>query len=367
MVFNETLNNIENYVAGKTVETICSELGVDIKDVAMLSSNENQLGPSKLVTDTIKDSLQFIHLYPDDFAYSLKVSLASRYCVDIDNIIIGAGSDQIIEFCLHIKSIKNAKALMCGITFSMYEIYSKMFGLEIIKTKSNFHDLDEFYEEYTKHSPQIIFLCVPNNPIGECLNGNDIMNFLYKIDSNCLVVIDGAYQEYASYIDEKKAINPSELVDKFSNVIYLGTFSKVYALASMRIGYGIASKKIIEALMKVRPPFNVSSLALVAAKEALNDKEHLDNSLRMNKEQMKRYVEFAKINNIDYVESYGNFITYFLKDSIKSYEICEYLLKRGVIIRDLKSYGINAIRITIGTDSQNSRFFNIFNEFLAEL
>lgn len=367
MTFNRPLDEIHNYEVGKPIELVVREFGIEPSSIIKLASNENPLGPSQLALNAVKESISNLNLYPDDSAYDLKLALSQHYQISANNLILGSGSDQIIEFCMHVKSYPNSKALMAKTTFAMYEIYAKTFGVETIRTSSDFHNLDEFYSEYQRHKPSMIFLCTPNNPLGECLNKEDVFRFLDRIDSDTLVVIDGAYQEYALYFDDKKGINPKELIEKYSNVIYLGTFSKVYALAGLRIGYGIARDEIINALNKVRPPFNINSLALVAAKESLQDKIYLDKSLQLVKEQMPLYCEFAKSHNIKYLPSFANFITFILDDMADSSKVCKYLLEQGIIIRDLKSYNLNAIRITIGTKSQNERFFEVFSRFLEQL
>jgi histidinol-phosphate aminotransferase len=146
----------------------------------------------------------------------------------------------------------------------MYEIYAKQTGATILKTPSDEHNLDEFREVYKKEGADIIFLCLPNNPLGECLDANDVYDFLDEVDVDTLVVLDGAYQEYAKYKDGKKAIDVADVVSKYSNVIYLGTFSKAYALGGMRVGYGVSNEDIIQSLHKLRPPFNITTLSPLA-------------------------------------------------------------------------------------------------------
>ena len=175
-----------------------------------------------------------------------------------------------------------------------------------------------------------------------------------------MVVVDGAYQEYAKYKDEQMLIKPNDLVRNFSNTIYLGTFSKAYGLGGMRVGYGIASSEIITNLHKLRPPFNITSLSLKASVEALKDKKFVSDSIKNNFEQMKRYEEFCEEYGFKYIDSWTNFLTIYLDKN--STEIFNELLKKGVIIRDLATYGLNAIRVTIGTEKQNDRFFKKFRE-----
>lgn len=365
MTFNPTLDAIQTYEAGKPIELVVREFGIDPKDIIKLASNENPLGASPKAIESIAKNAANAHLYPDDSMFALKQGLSEHYQVSPKEIIIGAGSDQIIEFCIHAKAHKDSKVLMAKTTFAMYEIYSKMAGATIIKAQSQFHNLQEFLEIYKAQKPSIIFLCVPNNPLGECLGKDEVFGFLKEIDSDTLVILDGAYQEYARAKDSTKAINPKELIASFPNAIYLGTFSKAYGLGGMRVGYGIAKEEIIQALLKVRPPFNITTPSLAAAIEALKDQEHIKQTLQNNLEQMKLYEDYANQKGISYIPSYGNFITYLFESPLDSSTIADYLLKRGMIIRNLASYGLNAIRITIGTKSQNQRFFALFDEFLG--
>jgi histidinol-phosphate aminotransferase len=256
---------------------------------------------------------------------------------------------------------------MAKTTFAMYEIYGKQTGSTIIKTESDTHNLEQFSKLYKEHGADIIFLCLPNNPLGECLDKDDVYEFLETIDSETLVVIDGAYQEYASFKDEKKRIVPKNLIETFPNCIYLGTFSKAYALGGMRVGYGIAQPDIIQTLYKLRAPFNITTLTLAAAIEALKDEEFVNDCIAKNFEEMQRYEEYAKAKGFEYIDSYTNFITLKFGDKYISKQVAQELLQKGVIVRDLTGYGVNAIRITIGTQEQNSKVFAQLDEVLEKL
>jgi histidinol-phosphate aminotransferase len=252
---------------------------------------------------------------------------------------------------------------MNSVTFAMYEIYAKHVGAEILRTSKQEHDLDEFYKIYKKEKPQIIFLCTPNNPTGDAIDSKKLFTFLKEIDENTLVVIDGAYMEYAMAKDSSKSIKPKDLL-KYKNVIYLGTFSKAYGLGGMRVGYGISDSKIIKELYKLRPPFNITTLSLEAATIAISDEEFVKKSIKDNFKQMKRYEDFASKHNIDIIESYTNFVTLCLNVNQNSSQIATSLLKQGMIVRDLSAYGMNAIRVTVGTSNQNTCFFELVQKFL---
>ncbi len=364
MNFNKQMQGIKTYEAGKPIELVVREFGIEPKDIVKLASNENPYGCSPKVQESVSKIISKMALYPDDSMMNLKSGLSKRFEVGDENIIIGSGSDQVIEFLIHAKASSNSKILMNSITFAMYEIYAKHVAAEDIRTTTQEHDLDEFYELYKSEKPSIIFLCTPNNPTGDAIDATALFEFIKKIDSDTLVVVDGAYMEYALAKDIKKEVKPKELIKEFDNVIYLGTFSKAYGLGGMRVGYGVAGAKIIKELYKLRPPFNITTLSLEAATVALMDEEFVNKSIVDSFSEMKRYEEFAKQQKIDIIDSYTNFVTLCLNSSQNSTQVADLLLQRGMIVRDLSSYGMNAIRVTVGTAEQNSRFFALASEIL---
>ena len=363
MTFNSVLDDVQIYEAGKPIELVVREYGVDPKDIIKLASNENAYGTSPKVVSKLEEVSKNAFVYPDDSMYELKEALADKFQVNEHNIIVGAGSDQVIEFCVHAKCNASSKILMSGTTFAMYEIYGRQTGAKIIKTKDDEHNLYQFSLLYEEEGADIIFLCLPNNPLGECLDSQDVYKFLDTVDKNTLVVLDGAYQEFASYKDSAKSINPADVISKYPNVIYLGTFSKAYALGGMRVGYGISNTDIINTLYKLRPPFNITTPTLAAAIEALKDEEFVEECIVKNFEQMTRYEEYANSKGFEYIPSYTNFITMYLGE-YNSKQIAQKLLEKGVIVRDMTGYGFNAVRITIGTQEQNTRVFTILDEVL---
>lgn len=366
MKFNEVLKSLSTYEAGKPIELVVREYGIDPKEVVKLASNENPYGTSQKVVAKIESLAKNMYLYPDDSMFELKEALANKFKLESKNVIIGSGSDQILEFCIHAKCKDKSNVLMAKTTFAMYEIYAKQVGANIIKTESSQHNLKEFSDLYKKHGADVIFLCIPNNPLGECLDKDEVYDFLKTIDENTLVVVDGAYQEYASFKDEKKRICPKDLIEKFPNTVYLGTFSKAYALGGMRVGYGLAKEDIISNFYKIRAPFNITTLSLAAAIEALKDEEFVKDCIEKNFIEMKRYEKYCQDNGFEYIPSYTNFITILLKNFI-SKTVAQKLLEKGMIVRDLTGYGLNAIRVTIGTNEQNTKLFKLLDEVLEEL
>ncbi|MBT8348224.1 MAG: aminotransferase class I/II-fold pyridoxal phosphate-dependent enzyme, partial [Sulfurovum sp.] len=214
------------------------------------------------------------------------------------------------------------------------------------------------------HKPKIIYLCTPNNPTGDATSKEEVLKIIDAVGKNTVIIVDGAYMEYAAAKDAKYAITPNDLIG-YENVIYLGTFSKAHGLGGMRVGYGIAQSEFIKELYKMRPPFNITTLSLLVAIEACKDNCFVEESIALHQEQIKRYESFAEEQGFKYIESYTNFITYLFDENMDSTKIADTLLKRGVIIRNLASYGMNAIRITIGTEKQNDVFFKHFLEVIA--
>ena len=361
MQFNGVLDNLKTYEAGKPIELVVREYGIEPKDVIKLASNENPRGCSTKVIEAVRNEASKMNLYPDDSMYELKEALSQKYQVEDKNIIIGSGSDQVIEFAIHAKANVNTKVLMAGITFAMYEIYTLQTGAKVLKTTSSQHNLKEMLDIYKANKDiSIVVLCLPNNPLGECLDTKDVYAFLDQISLETLVIIDGAYQEYGSFKDPAKKISPSDIITKYPNTIYTGTFSKAYGLGGMRCGYGIAQPEVIQSLSKLRAPFNITTLTLKAAIVALSDEAFVEASVRENFKEMKAYEQFAKDFGFKTIESYTNFIVLEFDETKNSSHIAQKLMEKGIIVRNLGAYGMNAIRVTIGTPEQNVRFFELF-------
>lgn len=364
MKFNKVLDNIKVYEAGKPIELVVREFGIAPEDVVKLASNENPIGTSPAVSKAIVNNANKAHLYPDDSMFELKDKLSDKFSVEANNIIIGAGSDQVLEFISRALLDEESKVLMSAVTFAMYEIYANQMGAKVVRTPSFEHKYEEFIELYNEHKPKIVYICTPNNPTGDATSKDEVMKIIESIGDDTLVVVDGAYMEYAAAKDSKYLITPNDILE-YSNVIYLGTFSKAYGLGGMRVGYGIANVDLISQLYKMRPPFNISTISLASAIEASKDDKFVEESIKLHQEEIIRYEEFAKENGFKYIDSYTNFITYIFDDNMDSTYIADELLKRGVIIRNLASYGMNAIRVTIGTSRQNDVFFKNFVEVIS--
>ncbi len=358
MQFNHTLEKIKTYEAGKPIELVVRDFGIAPEAVVKLASNENPRGTSPAVQKAIVAHADKAHLYPDDSMYELKAALSRRFGVPEESLIIGAGSDQVLEFVSRAKLNASSTVLMSRITFAMYEIYARQQGATIVRTPSYRHRSEEFIPLMQTHAPGVVYLCTPNNPTGDAIPREEVLRIIEAADPQTLVVLDGAYMEYAAAKDPAYRIDPAEIL-RYPNVIYLGTFSKAYGLGGMRVGYGIAQPSIITTLYKLRPPFNISTLSLAAAVAASADTEFVADSIALHQQELERYVNFAAQRGIETIESYTNFITYLLEPPHDSDAIADALLRQGVIVRNLASYGLNALRITVGTPAQNDRLFEV--------
>ncbi|WP_061215730.1 histidinol-phosphate transaminase [Leptospira santarosai] len=354
--FQPVLESLKSYEAGKPIELIVREFGIDPNQIIKLGSNENPFGCAEPVAEAVRKAASKMSYYPDDSYLELKTALASKFDLSPDRIIPGNGSDQVLDFACRCVLGPGDPILINRITFAMYKIYALQCGAKVHTTETVLHDLNAFLDLAKSIRPKIIFLCTPSNPIGDALSKSDVYDFLGQIPSSTLVVIDAAYMEFGKKKDSNTYISAKEITDRFPNVFYTGTFSKAYGLGGMRIGYGIGNEKLISNLYKMRPPFNVANLSALAATEALKNESHVESYLDSNLKEMKRYEKFALEQSIEFVDSYSNFITFFARKRGKSSaEISQSLLKQGIILRDLRSYDLNAIRITIGRPDQNDR------------
>ena len=355
MIFNKFLENLESYAPGKPIELVAREYGIKPKNIIKVASNENPFGSSPKALEAVRASEPA--LYPDDSYFALKHALAVRFGCESANIIIGSGSDQVMEMAIKAVCNENRGILRAKTTFAMYDIYAKFAHAPVYKTQSEFHDLAQMAEIYTKNAANIgaVILCLPNNPLGECPDASEVYEFLELISQDTLVILDCAYMEFATFKDSKKRIKPAHILNKFTNVLYSGTFSKAYGLGGMRVGYGLANTKLIEQISKLRPPFNITTPSLAAAIAALGDEDFVEKGIKNNFDEMPRYEDFASEFGLKFIPSYTNFIAIFTNEEKNSSILADNLLKKGIILRNLKSYGLNAVRITIGTKKQNDK------------
>ena len=350
---NKGILDLSPYKPGKPIEDLERELG--IKNAIKLASNENPLGPSPLVIDAVTKVLNGTHRYPDGNALRLKECLSNKFKVDIDNLTIGNGSNDIIEFIARSFLSNGDSAIYSEHAFAVYPLVVQAVGAEGIEVPAieYGHDL-EGMKKAVKENTKLVFLANPNNPTGTFLRPREIESFLGDLDKNIIVLLDQAYFDYSSYSNEDIGF---ELVNKHPNLIISRSFSKAYGLAGFRVGYSVSSPEIADFLNRVRQPFNTNSLALVAAEVALSDENHLKKSLEINLDQKTFLMNGLKNLGYRCIPSEGNFISF---NCIEDGEgLFKSLLNEGVIVRTLGVYGMSTyLRVTVGLPEENSIFID---------
>ena len=357
-LINPGILNLKPYEPGKPVEDLERELG--IKNAIKLASNENPMGPSPLALKAVDNILSGLHRYPDGNALRLKEAISNENNVEIEQITVGNGSNDIIEFVVRSFLSTQDSAVFSKHAFAVYPLAVQTVGAQGIEVpaKDWGHDLSAMNNAIQENT-KLIFIANPNNPTGTFVPRDEIISFLDKVSKDVIVLLDQAYFDYASY--ENNDVD-FEFVNEFPNLIISRSFSKAYGLAGFRVGYSVSSREIADYLNRVRQPFNANSLALVAAEAALLDKDHMMRSLKMNSEQKMFLYKGLEDLGYQYIPSAGNFICFDCKqDAEKKYNE---LLQEGVIVRSMGVYKMpNHLRVTIGLPEENS----IFLEKLAKL
>ncbi len=354
---NNYLERIIPYKPGKSLEEVQKKL--KLKKVIKLASNENPFGPSPKALELIKKYLNSIHRYPDSNCLKLREKLSINLKTDLEEIIVGNGSDEILDLVFKAYIKEKDEILTCSPTFQYYKIsaYQTPGDFREIPLKDYTFDCDSLLNSI-KENTKIIIICNPNNPTGTYIPYDSLKEFIKNLPENVLLIIDEAYFEF---YEKDKTVNSIDFVKIFpeKSILVLRTFSKIYGLASLRIGYGIGKKEIINNLNKVRQPFNVNGIAQIAAIGALEDKDFLELTYNNNLENKKILYNFFKELNIFYLPTQTNFI--FFDPGVDNNKIFNELLKYGVIIRSLKSFGYKtALRISIGTKEEIELFMEKF-------
>lgn len=359
MIPKPQIESIQPYQGGKPIEEVERELG--ISDVIKLASNENPLGPSRLALHAIERTLNNINLYPDGNSFYLKNDLAEHVGFDPENLILGNGSNEVLQMIGETFISPGDEAIYSESAFVVYMLVAKVCNaVSVVTPMKNFtHDLEAMADKITDKT-KVIFIANPNNPTGTMNNSSEVEVLMNRIPEKVLVAFDEAYFEYVERDDYP---NMLKYVKEGRNVIVLRTFSKIYGLAGLRIGYGIANKKIVALMNRVRQPFNCNSLAQAAARASLKDRDHVIRSQKTNSEGKKYLYSALKESGIDYVPTEGNFILINLNRP--GHEVYQSLLHKGVIVRPVAGYGFpNSIRATIGTMEQNRRFIRALKEVM---
>jgi histidinol-phosphate aminotransferase len=356
---NPQFRDLPVYEPGKPIEETARELGAQANEIIKLASNENPLGPSPKALAAMRAALDSGHRYPDGGGFYLRDALAKKLGLSRDHLILGAGSNEIIEFLGHAFLDRGDEVVTSEHAFVVYKLVAAVFGARTIEVRSPDlrHDLDGIIAAITPKT-RLIFIANPNNPTGTLAGQDEIDRFMERVPPEVVVVFDEAYFEYLDHPPDTL-----RFVRAGRNVITLRTFSKIQGLANLRIGYGIARPELIQVLHKTRQPFNVSGLAQAAALAGLEDETHLSETKRITDEG-RDYLqkEFAAMK-LQFVPSVANFVLVNVGDGAKIFRA---LLERRIIVRALKGYNLAPwIRISVGTMEQNRRCIAALKEILA--
>lgn len=358
----EYIRDIAPYQPGKPTSELARELGLDPAAIIKLASNENPLGVSPKALAAMQKVLPELALYPDGNGFELKTAIAKKFHVQHDNIVLGNGSNDILELAARTFLTAGESAVYSQHAFAVYPLVVKAMGARGIEVPAkNFgHDLDAMVAAI-EPSTKLLFIANPNNPTGTFIDPKLLHAAIKRVPSRVLVLIDEAYTEY---LPPEQRADTARWIEAMPNLIVSRTFSKAYGLAGLRVGYGLGNAEVIGLMNRVRQPFNVNQLALTGAAAALNDEEFLARGLDNNQRGMKQMIEGFKQLGLDYIPSFGNFVC--VKVGAAG-PVFQKLLKQGVIVRPIASYGMpEYLRISIGTPAENERFLKALAQVLRD-
>jgi histidinol-phosphate aminotransferase len=352
---------IAPYQPGKPISELARELGLEEAGIIKLASNENPLGVSPLARRAIEQSIAGLARYPDGNGFELKQALSRRHGVGQECIVIGNGSNDVLEMAARAFLTPGLEAIYSQHAFAVYPLAVQAVGATGVEVpaKDYGHDLAAMRRAVNART-RLVFIANPNNPTGTLARPRELEAFLSDLPGAVLAVLDEAYNEYLP--DEHKSDSIGWL-KRFPNLVVTRTFSKVYGLAGLRVGYAYAAAGVADLMNRVRQPFNVNSVGLAAAAAALDDTGFVRESYELNRSGMRQVTDGLKRFGLDYIPSYGNFVSFKVKDAPG---VFQKLLKAGIIVRPIASYGMpQHLRVTIGLESENSRFLESLGKILA--
>ena len=360
----EGVRTLKPYQPGKPIDELARELGLDVNKIVKLASNENPLGPSPMALEAIQKECAELTRYPDGAGFELKKALCEKLAIQPEQITLGNGYSDILDFIVRVFVNDGDDVLMSQHAFAVYGLVAKMVGANIISVpaKDFGHDLVAMKEAISEKT-RIIFVTNPNNPTGTWNSKDELVTFLQQVPENIIVVLDEAYFEYVQEADYPDGI---QLLKDFPNLVVTRTFSKAYGLASLRVGYGVSNPELADLMNRVRPPFNVDSFALAAAKATLVDNDYVAKSIAVNDKGMAYLTaEFARLG-ISFIPSVGNFISFKVPAGKTDKELYQALLEKGVIVRPVAGYEMpDYLRVSIGTPEENLAFISALEQVIA--
>ena len=349
------------YQPGKPISELAREMGIAEESIVKLASNENPLGMSVRARDAAITAIGEISRYPDGGAFALKKALCARFGVKPEQLVIGNGSNDILELASQAFLAPGLSAVYSRHAFAVYPLATNARGARGIEVAAkNFgHDLDAMAAAIEPQT-RVVFVANPNNPTGTFVPGAELEAFLARVPRHVLVVLDEAYTEYLA---PEQRYDSIAWLARFPNLLVSRTFSKAYGLAGLRVGYAIAHPEVADLMNRVRQPFNVSSVALAAAEAALDDDEFLARSAEVNRRGMAQLVAAFRELGLEWIPSAGNFVTFKVGDAIG---VNQALLRQGVIVRPIAAYGMpHWLRVSIGLPEENARFIEALRQALA--
>lgn len=352
------VETLHPYVPGRPIADVMREYG--LSSVAKIASNESPMGAPKAALEAVAEALKDTHIYPDNDGLELTKALSAKHGVDAEQIVLSAGSSHLLELAARAYAGEGDEVIYSEYGFLCYPIFTKVVGATGIAAKEeNYTANPQAMLGHITDKTKIIFIANPNNPTGTLLDEQTIRNFLDKVPAHILVVLDEAYTEYAL---ADGGFDGVELVKDYANLLVCRTFSKVYGLAALRAGYGIAQPNIAHVLHKLRPPFSLSTPALAGATAALGAAEHIQKSVAHNKAEKDRLTKAYSDLGLLACESACNFLLLDISATKKTpQEIFMFMQQNGVIVRPVEVYGLlHHIRISIGTETENNQALELF-------
>jgi len=356
------IRSIAPYQPGKPISELAREMGLDEANIIKLASNENPLGVSTAAVAAMQKEVADLGRYPDGNGFVLKAAIARRFGVPAEGIVLGNGSNDVLELAARAFLTPGTKAVYAQHAFAVYPLATQATGATGVEVPArNFgHDLPAMRTAIDEQT-RIVFIANPNNPTGTHVPAAEMHAFLRTVPRNVLVVLDEAYNEY---LPDSLQADTAAWLREFPNLVVTRTFSKVYGLAGLRVGYAFADPAIADLMNRVRQPFNVNSMALAGAAAALFDDAFIKGSRELNDAGMKQLVSGFRQLELDFIPSVGNFVSVRVGNGA---EVFNRLLRRGVIVRPIAGYGMpNHLRVTIGLESENARFLTALRESLYE-
>ncbi len=356
---NRFVCDLVAYEPGKPIEETARELGLEPAQIVKVASNENPLGPSSLAKAAMRGALDEAHIYPDGGGYKLRTAIAESLGLGRENVILGNGSNEIIELLCHTFLNPDAELIAAEHAFVVYKLMATLFGAKYVEVPDPgfIHDLDAMADAITENT-RLVFIANPNNPTGTMVDQEAIDRFMARLPEHVIAVFDEAYIEFPD-----SAPDTLRYVREGRNVCVLRTFSKIHGLAGLRVGYGLAPAHLADLLQKARQPFNVNAIAQEGALAALADTQHTALTREINREGMALYEQAFRERGLEFVPSHANFLL--VKIGLGD-EAFREMLKQGVIVRAMSSYKLpDWIRISIGTPAQNKRVIEVLDTVLA--